>query len=212
MPARKRWIGRVHRDERGFTLIELLVTITILGVIAVPLGAALITFFRNTDETTDRFSESHDAQIAAAYFAQDVASLGRRDWTDAPYPLAQSVEVNLPSGAGAFPCGNAGTTLVRLLWDDPTAAKTPTVVRVAYVLQTVDGEQQLHRLRCVGDANPVVDLVLAHNVDSVSPVTCSSSCTSAEVPQTVTLVVHLRAKGTSDPLLDITLTGQRRQT
>ena len=64
----------------------------------------------------------------------------------------------------------------------------------------------------IGDPTPVSDLVLAHNVDSVDAVVCSSTCTATVVPQTVTLTVHLRAPGSTDPVLDIVLTGQRRQT
>jgi prepilin-type N-terminal cleavage/methylation domain-containing protein len=58
-------------DEDGFTLIELLVTIVIMGVIIVPLGTAFNTFLQNTDTTIRRVGESHDAQVSAAYFAQD---------------------------------------------------------------------------------------------------------------------------------------------
>ena len=213
--ARRTALARRLRDDRGLTLIELLVSIVILGVITVPLGDALITFFGSTGRTTNELGVSHDAQIAASYFAHDVQSLGRRDWTAPPYLLAQSVEVNVAAAGGLAPCGVAGTpdAVVRLLWDDPSVAQTPTLVRVAYVVRTVGTEKQLHRIRCVGGATPVSDLVLAHNVVSVDPVVCSTSCTAAPaLPQTVTLTVHLRAPGSTDPVLDIVLTGQRRQT
>lgn len=206
-----------RRDDRGVTLIELLVAVAILGIISVPLGNALISFFQHTDETTNRLSESHDAQIASAYFAQDVASIGRRDWTAAPFPLAQSVEVNAPTAGGLFPCGTVGTpnAAVRLLWDDPSAAQTPPVVRVAYVVETVSGEQQLHRIKCVGNSTPVSDLLLVHNLSSLDAVQCSTSCTGTSgtpVPAAVTLTVHIQVSGTADPVLTVTLTGQRRQT
>jgi prepilin-type N-terminal cleavage/methylation domain-containing protein len=206
------------RADRGVTLIELLVAIAILGIISVPLGNALITFFQHTDETTNRLSESHDAQIAAAYFTQDVGSIGRRDWTAAPFPLAQSVEVNVPATGGLYPCGTDGTpdAAARLLWDDPSAAQTPSVIRVAYVVETVSGASELHRIKCVGaSTTPVSDLVLIHNLSSVDPVQCSTACTGTSgqpVPQTVTLVVHIQVPSSGDPILTVTLTGQRRQT
>jgi prepilin-type N-terminal cleavage/methylation domain-containing protein len=214
----RRAAGRL-RDERGVTLIELLVVIAILGIIAVPLGNALITFFLHSDDTNRRLSVSHDAQIAAAYFAQDVASVGVHDWSAPGFPLIPSVEVNVGPTEGLSWCGPAGTptAVVRMAWDNPTAAVGPSeVVRVSYVVETVGGEKQLHRLKCGGTAhNPTLlsDLVLSHNVDSVGPVTCNPNptCTPAGTPQTVTLVLNLRVSGSNDPIFTVTLTGQRRQ-
>lgn len=98
----------LRQDERGFTLVELLVAIVILGIIAVPLGNVIIGYLRNTDATTARLSESHDAQVSAAYFSADVASVGVRSTTysadpAAPYPLTQSIEQNAPAAGGLFP-------------------------------------------------------------------------------------------------------------
>jgi prepilin-type N-terminal cleavage/methylation domain-containing protein len=205
----------LRRDDRGVTLIELLVAIVILGIIIVPLGNALISFTRNTDDTTRRLSESHDVQIMAAYFAQDVQSVGVRETAD-PYPLKQSIELNAPANGGLYPCGAAGTrnAAVRFAWDDPTSASGLGRVIVSYVVEPVGAEVQLHRIRCVGSSTPTSDIVLAHNVDATSPVlTCSSPCTVVPaVPQTVTLKVTIKNPGSSGPALTVTLTGQRRQT
>jgi prepilin-type N-terminal cleavage/methylation domain-containing protein len=75
---------RGRRPDDGVSLIELLVAIVLLGVIAVPLGNAVISFFRNTNATTNRLAESHDSQISSAYFAQDVQSIGVRAWGTIP--------------------------------------------------------------------------------------------------------------------------------
>ena len=77
--------------DDGFTLVELIIVILIIGVITVPLGNIVLGYLRNADETTARMLESHDAQIASAYWAQDVASIGVRSPTS-PNPLTQSVE------------------------------------------------------------------------------------------------------------------------
>ena len=140
------------RDERGFTLVEMLITVAILGIIIVPLANALIGFFRNSADTTGRLSESHDVQIAAAYFAQDVQSVGVHDWKTSGFPLKQSVETNVTGTAGVNPCGTSSTpAVIRLAWDDPTAAvgEPPTAV-ASYYVQTVGGESQLHRKLCKG--------------------------------------------------------------
>ena len=208
-----------HRrgDDRGVTLTEMLVTVVILGVIMLPLGNALIGFIRNTDDTTRRLSESHDIQLAAAYFAQDVQSVGARDWSAFPYPLRQSIEPNAAAAGGLYPCGTPGTpvAVVRLAWDDPqSASASPEVVRVSYVVMTDGGRRRLHRITCVGSATPVSDLVVAHNVDTVDPVlSCSSPCTAAPaVPQSVTLTLAIRNPESPGPAVSVALTGARRQT
>jgi prepilin-type N-terminal cleavage/methylation domain-containing protein len=210
----------VRRDERGVTLVEVLIVVVIIGIIVVPLGNALLSYFRYNDEINSRLSASHDAQIAAAYFAQDVQSVGTRDWSTPAFPLAQSIEQNAPAAGGRFPCGPAGTpvAVVRFAWDDPTdATGAPAVVRVAYVVVTSGDERQLRRLSCGGSTTPTSTLVLAHNLDQdrvndpAVAVTCSSSCTAATPPQYVTMTLRIEdpANGGS---FTVTLTGQRRQT
>jgi prepilin-type N-terminal cleavage/methylation domain-containing protein len=216
--------ARLFRDDRGFTLVELLLAIVIIGIVAVPLGNVIISFLHNTDATTARLSESHDAQISAAYFAADVASIGVRSTTyssdaSAPYPLTQSIEENAPATGGLFPCGTAATpnAVIRFGWDDYTSALASTVIqrRVAYVSETdSSGQAQLHRLVCAGSATVVSDIVLAHNLASVSaactPSPCSGSGAAVPVAVTLTLTIHnpQSAVGTSYP---VDLTGQRRQ-
>jgi prepilin-type N-terminal cleavage/methylation domain-containing protein len=200
------------RDDRGLTLVELIVAIAILGIIVVPLGAAAIGFLRHSDGVGRRMAESHDVQIAAAYFARDVQSVGIRDWTAHPYPLQQSIELGVAANAGLYPCG-AGTeaTLVRLAWDDPDTA--PQVTRVAYVVSTVGTERRLRRLLCVGSATPISDIVLAHHVDGTPSVACSTSCTAAPaVPRSVTMTLSVRDPAGGGSPLTVILSGQRRQT
>ncbi|WP_344610871.1 prepilin-type N-terminal cleavage/methylation domain-containing protein [Dactylosporangium salmoneum] len=203
---------RVRRDERGLTLVEVLVAIVILGIIIVPLGNALIGFIRNTDDTTRRLSESHDAQIMVAYFAQDVQSVGVRDWTADGFPLKQSIFPDVAYNGSPYPCGAADTpkAVVRFAWDD---LGTAYVNRVSYVVRTVGAERQLHRIMCTKSSTS--DTVLAHNVDGDPVLSCSGptgDCSTAPaVPQRVTLKVTIKASGGQQPLT-VTLDGQRRQT
>jgi prepilin-type N-terminal cleavage/methylation domain-containing protein len=219
--------ARLRDDDAGFTLVELLMSVVILGIIAVPLAGVVLGYLKNAGATSARMSESHDAQMAAAYFAQDVQALGVRDYSDTTtfeHPLLSSVETGAAATAGAYPCGPAGTpdAVVRLAWDDwdgaPSGSSTPPVrVRAAYVQ---DGTE-LHRLFCRNSAAVVSDVVVAH--DLVSPfaaVTCTdragtaAACTGAgvAVPGTVSLrlTIHDPDSATGSTYA-VTLTGERRQ-
>ena len=145
---------RLIRDERGMTMPELLIALVILSIIIGPLTAALIVYVRSSDTTVIRMGESHDVQIAASYFGQDISSLGMRD---ASLNFVQSVN------NAAFPCTAAGTSVVLLAWDESTATGT-TTVRVKYVDRVVAGERQLRRVQCRGNATPVSDIVVVHNL------------------------------------------------
>ena len=210
-------LSRRRPGDAGFTLIELLVSVTILGLIAFPLGNVMIGFLRNSNDTTGRLAESHDAQISAAYFAQDVASLGARDWTDTvtPYAYLQSVELSVPSGQGLYPCGS-WDAVIRLAWDDyPNGANAaPVQTRAAYVIETVAGRQQLHRITCAGNATPVTDVVLAHDLVSASAA-CATDCagTGSALPRRITLSLTIAdPASTPGSSYSVTLTGDRRQT
>jgi prepilin-type N-terminal cleavage/methylation domain-containing protein len=197
-------------DDRGITLIEMLIVIVLLGIIVAPLSGAMISYFKNTDKTTNRLAESNDVETASAYFAQDVASLGHRSGAPA-FALMPSVESGITGAGGAYPCGTSTVPMaVRLVWDEPNGAATK-VVRVAYFVQA----NRLHRIKCVDGATVLSDAVLARNVASVGVVQCASpgstSCTTP-VPETVTLILQVKAAGTSDTPIAVTLTGQRRQT
>ena len=209
-----------RRDDAGFTLIELLVSIVILGIISAPLAGVVIAYLRNSDATAARMNDSHSVQIAAAYFAQDVQSLGVRAFAAAPgadgsYPLQKSVET--AASGGDLPCGVTGTTnVLRLAWDDfssvPTSSTqvgtSSTLVVAAYVLEGTE----LHRLLCVGSSVPASDVRLAENVESAAA-TCSTTCagTGTAVPTGVSLRLSVRDPHSASPYT-VTLTGQRRQT
>lgn len=206
----------LSRRDDGFTLIELLIAVVILGVITVPLANVLIGIFQNQGRSADRQALSHDAQISATYFGQDVASMGMRDHGAIPdssgnQPYLPSVQRNAAYNAGGKTCGDATTpvALVRFLSDDWDGTASPPAVStdiVAYYLRA----NELHRMKCVGSATPVSDVVVAHYVDPATPkITCSSDCTLAAVPRQVTLAFTVTTPSV-DPY-PIFLTGQRRQ-
>jgi prepilin-type N-terminal cleavage/methylation domain-containing protein len=203
---------RIRRDA-GFTLIELLITIVIMGVITIPLANFVINYFVNTSTTTGRLSESHDEQLAATYFASDVASVGSRGGATS---LQQSI------WPGSFPAGSCGSSasaanqVLLLTWDNITWTGSAEAVRtdaVAYVKAVASGETQLRRIYCQGSTQ-VSNIVVVHNLDAATApvVTCPSTCTAAAVPATVSLQLRIaEASGSGQPFT-VTLTGQRRQT
>jgi prepilin-type N-terminal cleavage/methylation domain-containing protein len=205
-------LRRIRRDESGLTLIELLLAIVLLSIIIVPLAGALISFFRNTNATTNRLTESHDEQIAAAYFAQDVQSIGVHDWSGAPFAMKTSVEQNVGPTAGVNKCGAASlpAAALRFAWDESIGNTSTQVVIVSYVVETVGGAQQLHRVRCAGGSTtPTSDIVIAHDLLSVGTPTFTGSST---MPQAISWTLNVRAPSNKGAALVVTLYGQRRQT
>jgi prepilin-type N-terminal cleavage/methylation domain-containing protein len=215
---------RLNTTDDGFTLIELLVAIVILGVIAAPLANVVITAISGTGTTADRLALSNDAQLSATYFAQDVASMGIRDYTNTQagtgtVPYKASIQLNAAYNAGGLTCGTTppettGTAVVRFLADDWNTTVSPPVVTtdiVAYYLVPVGTVDELHRIKCVaGSATPLYDMLLATDVDpNTVAVICSSTCGATPVPQQVTLAFSVtRASASAYP---ISLNGQRRQ-
>lgn len=209
--------NRIRRDG-GFTLVELLITVVILGVITLPLGNLVIEYFTSTTQTTARLAESHDAQIAAAYFAQDTASAGRRD---ANQLLQPSIWAGTPSGA-PYDCGS-GTPVVLFAWDEfdsTDISAGSTVIEVGYVINTVGSERQLQRVYCGGPGTAPVTTVLGHELDpgTAPSVVCllngsvqSCDLGGASTPTTVKLTLTMKDSADSGNY-EVTLTGQRRQT
>jgi hypothetical protein len=106
---------------------------------------------------------------------------------------------------------------VTLAWDDFSSAGTRTVIQVVYVVQTVSGQTELHRVRCQGSASVVSDVTLAHYLDPSTPPTVAclgtSGCAAAgpAVPKSVTLTLTIRNPKNLGAAYVVTLTGQRRQ-
>jgi prepilin-type N-terminal cleavage/methylation domain-containing protein len=209
------------RRDDGFTLIELLIAIVITGVITLPIGNVVVGFFKNSDATSDRMALSHDAQISATYFGEDVATVGMRDYTTPA--AANGTRLFLPSiqldalyNAGGKTCGTSTTpkAIIRFLsddWDSSVSPQTMSTGVAAYYLKAAGTVSELHRIRCVGATT--ADVTLAHNVDPATvSVTCASptACDTASVPQQVTLSFSVTKPSVG--AYPIKLTGQRRLT
>lgn len=203
-------------DDRGVTLPEVLIAVTILAIIIVPLADALIGFIRNTDATTRRMNESHDIQIASAFFAQDVRSLGAHDLTATGLPMVQSI--NNP--AMRYQCTGPNTWMMTLAGDDlDPDTNSPTIMRATYLVRDVGGEHQLRRLLCKGPSTvPFQEVVVVHNLfgppsgpDCRDATGTVMPCFGANVPQRVSLTVNIKDPNNSGSPTTVVLTGQRGQ-
>lgn len=146
------------RDEDGFTLIEMLVGMVILVIIMGSIGGALIVGLKTTDQTTVRFSESHDAQIAAAYLANDVQS-------------ALSITNTT--------CGPGGA-LISFTYDGAKG------VASYYYGAGSNGETQVTRTFCNASGAHVSDVVVAHFAGGIPIVKCDGgACASGSQPDKV---------------------------
>jgi|BarGraIncu01121A_1022015.scaffolds.fasta_scaffold62143_1 prepilin-type N-terminal cleavage/methylation domain-containing protein len=211
--------------DDGFTLVELIIAIIIIGVITVPLGDVVIGFLRSSDATTARLLESHDVQIASAYWARDVTSIGMRigpgesGFETTPFALKPSVAVGTDASLSSLPpCGTTGTPIVRFAWDDFSESGVKSIVQVAYVLET---PTELHRIRCnsAGDS----DITLTHDLvtppalacpqpgEPTPPPTPTPTCTPSPVPKTFLLYLSVKDQGNSGDPYSVMLAGQRRE-
>ena len=204
----KRLRRRLATDG-GFTLIELLSTVIIMGIIVVPLGNFVLEYLQNSTDTRDRVADSHDIQIATAYFSEDVANMGVRDSSG-----------NLQASAWTSPtspyCGSdAGGSLVLLLsWSAVntttvgglTTESTPKVSSAAYVNES----GVLHRIFCDSGNSATSDTTMAHNFAGAT-VACDTTCSGVTPPTTVTLNLSIASTGDRTAPDPVPLIGHRRQ-
>jgi prepilin-type N-terminal cleavage/methylation domain-containing protein len=196
------------READGFTLVELLVTIVILGVIALPLANIVISYFLNSSTTSARLNESHDEQIAAAYWQQDVSSLGVHGAFDVMSgTFAVQRAVNTTLGCALPP----GTVLLTLAWNDYDQSGAATLAGAAYLQQGTS----LIRAHCTGSSLDST-ATLAHNLADVP--TCdfgsgAAACASGTgTPATIAMTLSIADPSGEGQPYTVTLSGQRRQT
>lgn len=199
---------RVRRDDAGFTLIELVMTVTILGIITLPLGNLVLQYFTNYPQTMSRVADSHDMQISAAYVSNDVASAGLHS----SYTSSSTDQSVWTTAFPASYCGGgAGTTVLLLSWNTWTVAAAGDgsfgpASSVAYVNES----GVLHRIYCASGSTRSSDAVLVHGLQSAA-VACSTTCGSSPPPATVNVTLTISTGSDDASATSVVLTGQRRQ-
>ncbi len=228
---------RTRREsEAGFTLIELIVTVSIVSIIMVALTGMVMMYMKTTVSTAARLTESHDIQLAAAYWQRDVASVGVRSTVydssvggSHTYPLVQSIAAPDTGSPALANCTlPAGTPVITLAWNTyGSAGDDPTRVSVTYVAQESGAGYDLVRVRCSGTtATPDSVIPIAGDLTSAiiapSAISCLKSdgvtatpCSGAalEVPAVVKMELVSKDLDNNDgSTYTVTLTGERRQT
>lgn len=195
--------------EAGFTLVELMITIAIIGVITLPLANLVIEYFQNTVATQARASVSHDEQIVAGYFGDDVASIGRHNTDGTP---KQSVWNPTTSGA-PINCGAGISAFLALAWDEYNSSGGLSTSEAVYGTRTQSDngqtELQLVRVHCLNSSTPDATSVLAHNLTGTPTVVCD--VTPCSMPSVVSMTLSLRVAGAGAAPYQATVTGRRRQ-
>jgi prepilin-type N-terminal cleavage/methylation domain-containing protein len=199
--------------ESGFTLMELVIAVVIMGVITLPLANFVLQYFDNYPKTLTVVSDSHDMQMAAAYFSADVANTGVRDTAATNVPQ-RSVWVSGSALPAAY-CGQdvGGSVVLLLSWDTATNSGAGPQQRdsVGYVARSGTLIREFCPASGPSTRTTVVHSFVYPDPGNSSPVTCSSTCDAVTPPATISLRIGI--KGDTDTTVSyVTLTGQRRQT
>jgi prepilin-type N-terminal cleavage/methylation domain-containing protein len=150
-------MDETRSSEHGFTLIELLIAMMVSGLILAAASTGFITTARGMVDLHDRFVQSHDAQLLAAYFPSDVQSAN------------PNLGVDTNPGAWAICAGSAPAddNVLQLQWVETTGA-VATPFAVSYRTREVPrpspapADWQLVRYYCSGTT--VHSDVVAHNL------------------------------------------------
>lgn len=196
-------------NDEGFTLVELLIVIVIMGVIVPALGAAVFSVLQNSNATTQRMVQSHDGEIATAFFANDVQSADVS-------PTATS-----PLSSTDTRCDNGSSVVVRLAWTEYGSGGSVTSPQVASYNLAVYGTSTgaagpiLRRYFCSGPsyAGPlslISNVAIAANLASTTSATVSVASCPDLSPRGATLTVTDTAVG-GVPGYVFSLSGTRRK-
>jgi Tfp pilus assembly protein FimT len=171
-------------DEEGMTLIELMISMTLLTVVLVPIGAAMLLSLVHSNGIKDRIADSAGAQLVSSYFASDIQSAGNSTSSTNPFVGVDT------SGTGSCPALAGGDSL-RLRVTVPSPAQpssaTARTTVIYYSHPTADGHE-LYRRSCTASVAEDPSL-LVQNLDGADgfTATCDPVATCRTVSATLTM-------------------------
>lgn len=149
------------RNQRGFTLSELVVSMTVLGIIIVPLTTAAMTFVKSGADTVPMYESSASARLVDNWFRRDAQS-------------AESVD----SGSSCA----TGTTVVNLRWSDDRGASV-----ASYAVVTAASTRSFVRHLCANGSLSVTSTLVRDLGANTPSYSCDPDC---DAPDTITLDVR----------------------
>ena len=160
--------------DAGFTLPELLITMTILGVITIPLAQVVMSYFFNAEKIRARQTESKDQQLASQFWSRDVSSVGLRD---AAFGLSSGINTGSP--CGTTPAGGAAEISFRwtaFTFIAPSTAATPDTASVTYysIPPTATAGGRLVRISCISGTPKATTIANTLRTDAAHPIQCST--------------------------------------
>jgi prepilin-type N-terminal cleavage/methylation domain-containing protein len=148
-----------QRDEGGFTLMEVLIATVVAGILLVGVTSGFVAAINGTTGASDRFIESHDAQLLATYFPSDVQSA---------LPSSVNQDPNLLACSGSL---DGTTNELQLHWTEATTAASasgtapPTAYWVSYRLYSQGSE--LRRYFCSSTSGMAITYqIVAHDLNN----------------------------------------------
>jgi choice-of-anchor A domain-containing protein len=143
-----------RRRDRGITLVELLLAVSLSGMLATVLAAAVIVVLRSEDGIARTIGESHDLQQAVNYFPADIG-------------VAPADPAAYDTAAGPPACG-AGENVLSI--DYPSGSD------VSYVVVADGATLRLNRLECSG-GTVISDLSIADLLDKTATPAAAATLT-----------------------------------
>ena len=143
------------RRDRGLTLPELLIAVSLMGVIAAVLSAAISVTYRQARSTEGRANVARSESALDTWLPADLASTDVKDTT---LPAVDLNPASTPCGGSCGGIDLNGSNALQLAWRDEGV-----VTRVQYQYIQVAGEWQLRRIACTGGSCRVN--VVLHDLD-----------------------------------------------
>jgi hypothetical protein len=176
--------------------MELLLVIALIGLVAVPLSAAIGVGVATTNGTSNRLDSSHDAQLVNIYLPADIQSAGSATGNDPDVVV----------GGGDTSCSGVAN-VVRFRWTTTEDLNTAHTYVAAYSVGQSGGEWQLTRSYCV-DSTQALRTVVARNLNGANAVSVSPNPpTGQEISVSITEATVPRGDPTP---YTYTITGTRR--